>query len=150
MINTVKPTLEKWKLPISVEDEDGFTSGLISETDKYLQGRDRPAKSAAPYIAPAPVSQVAPIDIVAPVLKVAGAAGAVYVIGAFSVAIGAAVMTFVAANAAWFAGGALVVGLSSALLVRGKESSKQTPPPCDSGGSEFYQEQRQGWRKKQD
>ncbi len=139
--------LEKWVPPTTTTDLQAFEAGLLSELDRYRQERDTPAK----YVSPVTQSEVQPMQvgaIVRPVIALAGAAGAVYVMAVAAVSVGAVVASFVAANAGIIVAGAVVAGLCSSLFVRGGSEPEKVGPD-NIGEWEYYQEQRQGWRKKQ-
>lgn len=140
--------LLEWKPPTTSEDQDLLNAGLLSELDKYREGRDK----VAPYVAPTPVSvqkrEVPTLDLVRPVVVLSGVAGGIYLAGVVVVSIGSAVMAFVSSNAAMIGGGALCFSLlfSFAFGLRGSDKGPSSQPPNEEW--EFYQEQRQGWRKK--
>ena len=118
----------------------------------YQQKRDAPCP--VPYTPPASeVQQYKPasIDIVAiarPAVGLTIVGGIVCVLATGFAAACAATAAFVTANAGWFIGGALVVGWASGLFKSTpKEPAPNQAPPNDGGQYEWYQEQRQGWRK---
>lgn len=118
----------------------------------YQQKRDAPCP--VPYTPPA--SDVQPykpesVDIVAiarHVIKGAFLVGFVAILASGFTAACTATFLFVTANAGWFIGGALAVGWASGLFKSTeKEPAPNQAPPNDGGQYEWYQEQRQGWRK---
>ena len=118
----------------------------------YQQRRDAPCP--VPYTPPA--SEVQPykpasIDVVAiarPAIGLTIVGGIVCVLATGFAAACTATFLFVTANAGWFIGGALVVGWASGLFKSTeKEPAQNQAPPNDGGKWEWYQEQRQGWRK---
>ena len=127
----------------------------LTPHEKYLLGRDTPAPYVEPMgeVAPSPsAGEVATNIVVAlapPVVGIVAVGAFVWVVvSVAAMAVGAA-MAFVSANAVWIGGGVFAVA-SIALSFFGVKSSKpEGPPPGNSGEWEFYQEQRQGWRKKQ-
>lgn len=144
----------EWRVPTNETEIQAFNEGL--EIERYREGRDTPA----PYIAPPPApEQVAPQPF--PHRKVAIAVGyvagsAVVVTGVVAVckAVVTGIAAFAAANAATIGGVAVagfVVALVASGLAKGEHGANKThsgPPPNEDEGWEFYQEQRQGWRKK--
>ena len=126
----------------------------MSEHDRYLEGRDR--KAVQPYVQPVqPIYTEGPTAAILraskPVAALSLLAGGVYLVVVSVVSVGAAIMAFVAANAWAIGGGALGIALVSGFFAaRSGEEKKQgfnQPPPNDGGKYEWYQEQRQGWRK---
>ena len=118
----------------------------------YQQKRDAPCP--VPYNTPANEVQPykpATIDIVAiarPAVGLTIVGGIVCVLVTGFAAACAATAAFVTANAGWFIGGAIAVGLASGLFrSTPKETAPNQAPPNDGGKWEWYQEQRQGWRK---
>ena len=118
----------------------------------YQHKRDAPCP--VPYTPPA--SEVQPykpasIDVVSiarPAVGLTIIGGIVCVLATGFAAACAATAAFVTANAGWFIGGALVVGWASGVFKSTpKEQDQTSPPPNDGGKYEWYQEQRQGWRK---
>lgn len=140
--------LLEWKPPTTSEDQDLLNAGLLSELDKYREGRDK----VAPYVASIPISvqkrELPTLELVHRAVVISGVAGGVYLAGVVVVSVGSAVIAFVSANAAIIGGGALCFSLlfSFAFGLRGSDKGPSSPPPNDE--YEFYQEQRQGWRKK--
>lgn len=143
--------MEQWRIPISVEDQDGMTRGIESELARYYTERDKPA----PYIPPSPTPP-APVFTMQTVTRIAAPLGvavalvsAVAVVVVSVVSICGAVSAFVSANAMLIGGGALAVGFIASLFV-GRSAAKDTPGPVSSPGDEyeFYQRMEQGWRKK--
>ena len=118
----------------------------------YQQKRDAPCP--VPYTPPeAEVQPYKPasIDIVAiarPAVGLTIVGGIVCVLATGFAAACAATAAFVTANAGWFIGGAIAVGWASGLFKSTpKEPAPNQAPPNDGGKWEWYQEQRQGWRK---
>jgi hypothetical protein len=119
---------------------------------EYQAKRDAPPP--VPYTPPQ--SEVQPytpvtVDLVAvarPIISLSIVGGIVCVVASGFAAACAATFAFVSANAAWFIGGALVVGWASGLFKSApKQDAPNQAPPNDGGKYEWYQEQRQGWRK---
>lgn len=103
----------------------------MSEHDRYLQGRDR--KSVQPYTPPVqPIRTEDPTTAILragkPVAALSMLAGSVYLVGVAVVSVGAAIATFVAANAWAIGGGALGVALVSGFFAArgGEEKTTQT------------------------
>jgi len=126
----------------------------MSEHDRYLQGRDRKAiQSYTPPVQPIRTEDPTTAILRAgkPVAALSLLAGGVYLVAMSVVSVGAAIMAFVAANAWAIGGGALGIALVSGFFAaRSGEVEQQgfnQPPPNDGGKYEWYQEQRQGWRK---
>ena len=117
----------------------------------YQQKRDAPCP--VPYAPPSEVQPYKPasIDVVAiarPVVGLTIVGGIVCVLATGFAAACAATAAFVTANAGWFIVGALAVGWASGLFKSTpKEQAPNQAPPNDGGKYEWYQEQRQGWRK---
>ena len=123
-----------------------------TELERYLETRYD--KAPVPYTPPQ--SEVQPlqpaaVDLVAvarPIVGLSIVGGIVCVVASGFAAACAATFAFVSANAAWFIGGAFVVGWASGLFKSApKEQAPNQAPPNDGGKYEWYQEQRQGWRK---
>jgi hypothetical protein len=123
-----------------------------TELERYLETRYD--KAPVPYTPPQ--SEVQPlqpaaVDLVAvarPIVGLSIVGGIVCVVASGFAAACAATFAFVSANAAWFIGGALVVGWASGLFKSApKQDAPNQAPPNDGGKYEWYQEQRQGWRK---
>ena len=124
-----------------------------NELERYLETRYD--KAPVPYTPPQ--SEVQPYnatkamtDLVKPVVILSALAGGVYMLGVCAVAVGAAIMTTVAAYAVPI-GGTVAAVVTLVLCFFGhklsKEKSPNQAPPNDGGKYEWYQEQRQGWRK---
>ena len=118
----------------------------------YQQKRDAPCPVPyTPLQSDVQPYKPASIDIVAiarPVIKGAFLVGFVAILASGVTAACAATAAFVTANAGWFIGGALAVGWASGLFKSApKEQAPNQAPPNDGGKYEWYQEQRQGWRK---
>lgn len=134
----------EWRVPITVEDQTAFNEGML--IDKYREGRDTPAPYVAP--APAPVSEVKQDFEIKPrhIKAVAFLGG--------GLAIGYSVAAFVATYAVEIGaavGAVALVGVLVSGLKKSEHGAKRTysePPPGGSGEWEWYQEQRQGWRRK--
>lgn len=148
--------MEQWRFPVTAEEQNDLTRALIETADRYREGRDTPAPYVAPPQAPEHVTpQPFPHRKVAiAVGYVAGSAVAVTGVVAVCKAVVTGIAAFAAANAA-IIGGVAVAGFVVALVVSGLSKSEQGankthswPTPNEDEGWEFYQEQRQGWRKK--
>lgn len=118
----------------------------------YQQRRDAPCP--VPYTPPASDLQPykpASVDIAAiarPAVGLTILGGIVCVLATGFAAACAATAAFVTANAGWFIGGALAIGWVSGLFKSTpKEPAPNQSPPNDGGKWEWYQEQKQGWRK---
>lgn len=123
-----------------------------TELERYLETRYD--KAPVPYTPPAADVQPykpASIDIAAiarPAVGLTIVGGIVCVLATGFAAACAATAAFVTANAGWFIGGALAVGWASGLFKSTpKEPAPNQAPPNDGGKWEWYQEQKQGWRK---
>ena len=123
----------------------------LTPYEEYLLGRDTPAPYTPPP--PAPAEQPKVFDYQ---MKRAGAAiGFTTVCGIALIAAEQGAFTAAAAVLAnvlaWGAGiGVVVVILRTAFSWKPeKHETVSQPPPGGSGEWEFYQEQRQGWRRKQ-
>ena len=124
----------------------------LTPHEKYLLGRDTPA----PYVEPKKPAAPAEPPVFDYQMKRFAAASSV-IGGTISVCIAASQGAFTAAVA--IGGQVLAVGgaagivwviLKAALAWKpSKQETNNQPPPGNSGEWEFYQEQRQGWRKKQ-
>lgn len=126
----------------------------LTPHEKYLLGRDTPAQYVEPRreVEPSPsAGEVATNIVVAlapPVVGIVAVGAFVWVVvSVAAMAVGAA-MAFVSANAVYIGGGVFAVAAIALSLFGVKSSKPEGPPPGNSGEWEFYQEQRQGWRKK--
>ena len=123
----------------------------LTPHEKYILGRDTPAPYTPPP--PAPVEEPKAINYQ---MKRFAFGSAVFG-GTFCACAAASQGAFTAAAAvlanvlAWGAGiGVVVVILRTAFSWKpSKQETTNQPPPGGSGEWEFYQEQRQGWRRKQ-
>lgn len=91
----------------------------------------------------------AAIQVAKPVAVLAVAGGVVAVVVAVVSAAVGAVFAFVAANALWIGGGlfGVIVVVLGVFGARASTPGNGSEPPPSGGGWEYYQEQRQGWRK---
>ena len=126
----------------------------LTPYEQYRIGRDTPAPYVEPRIevAPSPsAGEVATNIVVAlapPVVGIVAVGAFVWVVvSVAAMAVGAA-MAFVSANAVYIGGGVFAVSAIAVSFFAVKSGKQTSPPPGDSGEWEFYQEQRQGWRKK--
>ena len=125
----------------------------LTPYEAYRIGRDTPAPSVEPQKPAAPAEEPPVFDYQ---MKRFVAASSV-IGGTISVCIAASQGALTAAVA--IGGQVLAVGgaagivwviLKAALAWKpSKQETSNQPPPGNSGEWEFYQEQRQGWRKKQ-
>ncbi len=134
---------------MTVHEQSSLTDGLESELARYHAGRDTPA----PYVAPKQVEQK-PVDLKPTAIitaKVGIFAVGATVVGSVCVAIASGITAFATAYAVEIGAVAAVV-VVAALVIGGLLDSGTRgniePPPGNSDEWEFYQEQRQGWRKK--
>lgn len=148
--------MQHWITPHTSQEQDAFTAGMIA-ADEYREGRDALAKRIAPALPVPEVSSVEKFDktvkaLTMPVLRLTGLLAVVGVIGGTAVAGVSAVFAVVAANALPVAGGIVAVTVAVLALAGAngggeQKTSNQDAPPGDDGKWEYYQEQRQGWRK---
>jgi hypothetical protein len=147
-------------IPLAGPDfEAGLMQQHSSELQRYHNGRDNKG-TVAPYVAPtvsAESYRSAAHDVSDLLVALAPGVAAISVVGGLVwvvvsvVSAGvAAVFAFVSANAIAIGGGifGFAVLVVSAFGIR---SAKEYSDPSggNSGEWEYYQEQRQGWRKKQ-
>lgn len=146
--------MEHWITPATPEQQNAMAEGMTSALERYYQKRDYPAPAS-----PAPANEQAPRPFptrtaVKVVAVTSGSAIAVTGIVATCKAIAAGVAAFAASNAIEIGAVALcgvVVGVVVVSLGNGEQSANKThsgPPPNEDEDWEFFQEQRQGWRKK--
>ena len=148
--------MQNWITPNTLQEQDAFTAGMI-EADEYRRQRDMPAKHIAPALPVPEVSSVQKFDqtvkaLTVTVLRLTGLLAAIGVIGGTAVAGVSAVFAVVTANAVAVAGGILAVTVAVLAFAGAKgggeqKTSNQDAPPGGDGKWEYYQEQRQGWRK---
>ena len=147
-----------------IEWSEAHTDAL-TEFDHYFDTRYKKAEvvpyATAPAQLPAPAQKPALdattaliVRIAPPVIALTALSSIVCIIGAVTAAAIGAGFAFITANVMYIGGGVVVVvGVALALVGRaavsdGSGKSDTPPPPNDGGKYEWYQEQRQGWRKK--
>lgn len=139
-----------------------------SEIERYHEARDLPARKTAqgvhaytepetptiePYKSPAHAIFALVVALAPPVVGIVAVGGVIWVVVAACAAAVGAVTAFVSAYALPIGGGItalvfLVLLVFGAKAGSGGNTSNETPPPPNDGGKyEWYQEQRQGWRK---
>lgn len=148
---------------------NGVFPDTRSEFERYREGRDLPAKKTAqrvqayteptetqsiePYKSPAHAIFALVVALAPPVVGIVAVGGVLWIVVAACAAAVGAVTAFVSAYALPIGGG-LTALVFLVLLVfgakagsGGKTNNEILPPPNDGGKYEWYQEQRQGWRK---
>ena len=139
-----------------------------SEFERYREGRDLPAKKTAqsvqaytppetpviePYKSPAHAILDLAVALAPPVVGIVAVGGVLWVVVAACAAAVGAVTAFISAYALPIGGGLtalvfLVLAVFGAKAGSGGKTNNEMPPPPNDGGKyEWYQEQRQGWRK---
>ena len=123
----------------------------LTPYEAYRIGRDTPA----PYVEPQKPSAPAEPPVFDYQMKRFVAAGSVMTIFIVAIETATSGAAMAAAAIAWqIVLGALgiVIGILAIRLtlsgITHKQETNNQPPPGNSGEWEFYQEQRQGWRKK--
>lgn len=124
----------------------------LTPYEAYRIGRDTPA----PYVEPQKPSAPAEPPVFDYQMKRFAAAGSVMTVFIVAIETATSGAAMAAAAIAWqIVLGAMGIGigiLAIRLTLSGithKQETSNQPPPGNSGEWEFYQEQRQGWRKKQ-
>lgn len=122
----------------------------INRRDALARNKNSAVQSVPQQPEPHPQDALSvAIQVAKPVAVLAVAGGVVAVtVAVVSAAVGA-VFAFVAANALWIGGGlfGVIVVVLGVFGARASTPGNGSEPPPSGGGWEYYQEQRQGWRK---